>query len=110
MKKYTGLFLAATMMFSIVFISGAISSNSPFSAQAQAVTVKRKAKSIGSKIAGGGKYVYRKAANGTRYVYRKTKGGTVYVGRQTYRGGKWTYSKAKGGTKKVISKTKDIVN
>lgn len=119
MKKYTGLFLAAAMMFSIVFISEAISSNSPFSAQAQ-TTVKRKNRGIGSRIAGGGKYVYRKAKSGGYYVYRKTASGTKYVGRSTVRGGKYVGGKTVkgtkyvgkktvGGTKKVFSKTKDVV-
>ncbi len=119
MKKYTGLFLAAAMMFSIVFISEAISSNSPFSAQAQ-VTVKKRNRGLGSRIAGGGKYVYRKAKNGGYYVYRKTASGTKYVGRSAYRGGKYVGGKTvKGtkyvgkktvkGTKSVFSKTKKVV-
>ena len=119
MKKYTGLFLAAAMMFSIVFISEAISSNSPFSAQAQ-TTVKRRNRGVGSRIAGGGKYIYRKGKNGVVYTYRKTAKGTVYVGRKGYQGGKYVGGKTvKGtkyvgkktvrGTKKVFSKTKDVV-
>ncbi len=108
MKKLSGLFLAATMMFSIVFISEAISSGSPFSVQAQ-VTVKKKNKGLASKVAGGGKYVYRKGKQGTRYVYRKGKQGTVYVGKQTWRGGKWTFNKAKGGTKSAYRKTKTVI-
>ncbi len=109
MRKLSGLFFAAVMMFSMVFISEAVSSNSPFSAQAQ-VTVKRRGnKSIASRTYRGGRYVYRKGAQGTRYVYRKTVSGTKYVGKQTYRGGKWTYGKAKGGTKSAFRKTKNVV-
>ena len=119
MKKYTGLFLAAAMMFSIVFISEAISSNSPFSAQAQ-VTVKKKNRGLGSRIAGGGKYVYRKAKSGGYYVYRKGASGTKYVGRSAVRGGRYVGGKTvKGtkyvgrktvkGTKSVFSKTKKVV-
>ena len=119
MKKYTGLFLAAAMMFSIVFISEAISSNSPFSAQAQ-VTVKKKNRGLGSRIAGGGKYVYRKAKSGGYYVYRKGASGTKYVGRSAVRGGRYVGGKTvKGtkyvgrktvkGTKAVFSKTKKVV-
>ena len=119
MKKYTGLFFAAAMMFSIVFISEAISSNSPFSAQAQ-VTVKKKNRGLGSRIAGGGRYVYRKSKSGGYYVYRKTANGTRYVGRSSVRGGKYVAGKSvRGtkyvgrksvkGTKKVFSKTKEVV-
>ena len=119
MKKYTGLFLAAAMMFSIVFISEAISSNSPFSAQAQ-VTIQKKNRGLGSRIAGGGKYVYRKAKSGGYYVYRKGASGTKYVGRSAVRGGRYVGGKTvKGtkyvgrktvkGTKSVFSKTKKVV-
>jgi len=119
MKKYTGLFLAAAMMFSIVFISEAISSNSPFSAQAQ-VTVKKKNRGLGSRIGGGGKYIYRKSKSGGYYVYRRTASGTKYVGRSAVRGGKYVGGKTvKGtkyvgrktvkGTKSVYSKTKNVV-
>ena len=104
MKKYTGLFLAAAMMFSIVFISEAISSNSPFSAQAQ-VTVKKKNRGLGSRIAGGGKYVYRKAKSGGYYVYRKGASGTKYVGRSAVRGGRYVGGKTVKGTKYVGRKT-----
>lgn len=109
MKKISSLFFAAVMLFSIAFISEAVSSNSPFSAQAQQATVKKKNPGLASRVYRGGKYVYRKGAQGTRYVYRKTVSGTKYVGKQTYRGGKWTYGKAKGGTKAAFSKTKKVI-
>ena len=126
MKKLSGLFFAALMMFSIVFISEAISSNSPFSAQAQ-VTVRKKNRGLVGRVGDGGKYVYRKAKQGGYYVYR----GGKYVGKAAYRGGKYTagktvqgtkYAAGKtvkgtkyvsrktvGGTKKVFSKTKKVV-
>ena len=108
MKKIYGAIFAVAMMFSMVFISDAISSNSPFSAQAQ-VKVKRGNNSIASRTWRGGKYVYKKGAQGTRYVYRKTVSGTKYVGKQSWKGGKWTYGKAKGGTKAAYSKTKKVI-
>ena len=119
MKKYTGLFLAAAMMFSIVFISEAISSNSPFSAHAQ-VTVKKRNRGLASRTYRGGRYVYRKGKDGVVYAYRKTAQGTVYVGKRVYRGGKYaTVKTAKGakyvgrktvkGTKSVFNKTKKVV-
>lgn len=109
MKKVTTLFFAAAMMFSVVFIGDALSSNGNLSVNAQQVRVKRKNRGLARRTYSGGKYVYRKAANGTRYVYRKGKQGTVYVGKQSYRGGKWTYSKGKKGTKAVIRKTKNVL-
>jgi hypothetical protein len=115
MKKLSSLFFAAAMMFSVVFISEAVSSNSPFSAQAQ-VTVKKKNRGVVGAVAGGGKYVYRKAKQGGYYVYR----GGKYVGKAAYRGGKYATvktvqgtkyvgRKTVGGTKKVYSKTKKVV-
>lgn len=110
MKKLISGFFALTMLLSLAFFSNAISSNNPFSVQAQEVSVKRKNRGLASTTWRGTKYVYRKAAGGVRYVYRKTAKGTVYVGKQTWKGGKWTYSKAKGGTKAVVSRTKKILN
>lgn len=110
MKKVTTLFFAAAMMFSLVFIGDAISSNGNLSVNAQQVRVKRKNRGLASRTYRGGKYVYRKSAQGTRYVYRKGKQGTVYVGKQSWRGGKWTYNKGKKGTKAVIRKTKNVLN
>lgn len=110
MKKLTTLFFAAAMMFSVVFIGDAISSNGNFSVNAQQVRVKRKNRGLASRTYRGGKYVYRKSAQGTRYVYRKGKQGTIYVGKQSYRGGKWTYGKGKKGTKAIIRKTKNVLN
>ena len=115
MKKLSSLFFAAAMMFSLVFISQAVSSNSPFSAQAQ-VTVKKKNRGLVGAVAGGGKYVYRKAKQGGYYVYR----GGKYVGRASVRGGKYVAGKTVtgtkyvgrktvGGTKSVFRKTKKVV-
>ena len=100
MKKLLSLFFAAAMMFSVVFISEAISPNSPFAAQAQ-VTVKRKNRGLASRVAGGGRYVYRKSKQGGYAVYR----GGKYVGRASVRGGKYVGGKTVSGTKYVGSKT-----
>ena len=100
MKKLTNLFFAVTMMFSVVFISEAVSTNSPFSAQAQ-VTVKKKNRGLVGSAAGGGKYVYRKAKQGGYYVYRNGK----YVGKASYRGGKYVAGKSVQGTKYAAGKT-----
>lgn len=113
MKKLFGLFFAAAMLFSVVFIGAN-------SAQAQVTVRKNGNGSIASRTYRGGKYVYRKAKNGTYYVYRKTASGTKYVGRATYRGGKVVAGKTvsvtktvgrktANGTKKVFSKTKKVV-
>lgn len=110
MKKLTSGFFALVMLLSLAFFSEAVSSNNPFSAKAQQVSVKRKNRGLASKTYRGGKYVYKKAAGGVRYVYRKTAKGTVYVGKQTWKGGKWTFGKVKGGTKAVVSKTKKVLN
>jgi len=126
MKKLSSIFLAAAMLFSIAFISDATSSNSPFAAQAQ-VTVKKRNRGLGSRIAGGGKYVYRKtkqggyavyrggryvgraSVRGGRYVGGKTVSGTKYVGRKTVKGTKVVTRKTVKGTKSVFSKTKKVV-
>jgi hypothetical protein len=100
MKKLISLFFAVAMMFSVVFISEAVSSNSPFSAQAQ-VTVKKKNRGLVGAVAGGGKYVYRKAKQGGYYVYR----GGKYVGKAAYRGGKFVAGKTVDGTKYAAGKT-----
>ena len=110
MKRLTYLFFAVGMMFSMVFISNAISSNNPFSTQAQSkVTVKRGNKGIVRRTYGGGKYVVRKTWNGTKYVSRKVWVGTKYVGGKTVQGTKYAAHKTKRGTKAVISRTKKII-
>lgn len=125
MKKILGILFAFAMILSLAFISDAISSNSPFSAQAQTrkgkVTVKRKKRGIATQTVRGSKYIYRKGKNGVVYVYRKTAKGTVYVGKKTYQGGKYVGKKTYKGTKyvgkktykgskAVVSRTKKIVN
>lgn len=98
MKKVINLVFAAAMMFSVVFIGDAISSNAPFSVNAQQVTVKKRRKGVIRKGYAGGKWVVRKTWNGTKYVSRK-----VWVGT------KWTAKKTWKGGRKVVSRTKKIV-
>ena len=98
MKKLMNLVFAAAMMFSVVFIGDAISSNSPFSVNAQQVTVKKRRKGIVRRGYAGGKWVARKTWNGSKYVTRK-----VWVG------SKWTAKKTWRGGRKVVSRTKKVV-
>jgi hypothetical protein len=96
MKKLINLVFAVAMMFSVVFISDAISSKSPFSAQAQQqVTVKRKRKGVIRKTYGGGKYVVRKTWNGTKWVTHKVKRGSVWTAKKTWKGGRKVVSRSK---------------
>jgi hypothetical protein len=98
MKKLVNLFFVAAMMFSIVFISEATSSNSPFSVQAQQVTVKKRRKGAIRQGYAGGKWVVRKSWDGTKYVSKKVWSGTKWTGKKTYKTGR-----------KVVSRTKKVV-
>lgn len=110
MKKLTSIFFAFAMLLSLAFVSDAISSSNPLSAQAQTrrgqVTVKKRKNGIASRTARGAKYIYRKGKNGVVYVYRKTAKGTVYVGKKVYQGGKYVTKKTVKGTKYAAHKTK----
>jgi hypothetical protein len=98
MKKLINLVFAAAMMFSVVFIGEAISSNAPFSVNAQQVTVKKRRKGVIRKGYAGGKWVVRKTWNGTKYVSRKVWVGTKWTGKKTWKTGR-----------KVVSRTKKVV-
>ncbi len=98
MKKVLNLVFAVAMMFSVVFIGDAISSNAPFSVNAQQVTVKKRRKGVIRKTYAGGKWVVRKTWNGTKWVSKK-----VWVGT------KWTAKKTWKGGRKVVSRTKKII-
>ena len=99
MKKLMSLVFAVAMMFSVVFLSEAISSNSPFSVQAQQkITVKRRRKGVIRKTYAGGKWVVRKTWNGTKWVSHKVKVGTKWTAKKTWKGGR-----------KVVSRTKKIL-
>ncbi len=109
MKKLTSLFFAVAMTFSIVFISEAISSSSPFSVNAQQkVAVKRK-KGIIRKTYGGGKYVVRRTWDGTKWVSKKVWVGTKYTGKKVGQGASYVGKKTWKGGRKVVSRTKKIV-
>ena len=74
MKKLINLFMVAVMMFSIVFISNSVSSKSPFSVQAQQVTVKKKRRpGIARSTYRGGKWVVKKTYKTGRKVVSRTK-------------------------------------
>ncbi len=99
MKKLINLTLVFVMMFSIVFISNAVSSSSPYSVQAQQVTVKKKRRpGIVRSTYRGGRYVVRKTWDGTKWVSKKVWVGTKWTGKKTYKTGR-----------KVVSRTKKIV-
>jgi hypothetical protein len=73
MKKIVNLFFVAAMMFSIVFIGDAISSNGNLSVQAQQqTTVKRRKKGIIRRSYAGGKWVTKKVWVGTKWTGKKT--------------------------------------
>ena len=109
MKKLVSLFFAVVMMFSIVFISEAISSDNPFSVKAQQqVRVKRK-KGIIRKGYAGGKYVVRRTWDGTKWVSKKVWVGTKYTGKKVGQGASYVGKKTWKGGRKVVSRTKKIV-
>ncbi len=98
MKKLTALIFAFAMIISIVFVSGAISSDNSFSAQGQTMTATRKKRGIARRTYGGGKYVVRRTWQGGKWVTKK-----VWVG------SKWTARKTWKGGRKVVSRTKKIL-
>ena len=98
MKKVINLVFAVAMMFSVVFIGDAISSNAPFSVNAQQVTVKKRRKGVIRKGYAGGKWVVRKTWNGTKYVSRKVWVASKWTGKKTWKTGR-----------KVVSRTKKVV-
>ena len=98
MKKLTPFIFAIAMVFSIAFVSGAISSDKSFSAQGQTMTSSRPRKGIARRTYSGGKYVARKTYQGGKWVTKKTWSGTKWTARKTYRGGR-----------KVVSRTKKVI-
>jgi hypothetical protein len=98
MKKLMNLVFAIAMMFSVVFVGEAISSNAPFSVKAQQVTVKKKRKGIVRRGYAGGRWVVRKTWNGTKYVSRKVWVASKWTGKKTWKTGR-----------KVVSRTKKVV-
>lgn len=98
MNKLMNLVFAVAMIFSVVFIGEAISSNAPFSVNAQQVTVKKRRKGVIRRGYAGGKWVVRKSWNGTKWVSKKVWTGTKWTGKKTWKTGR-----------KVVSRTKKIV-
>lgn len=98
MKKLTALVFAFAMMLSIVFVSGAISSDNSLSAQGQTVTARHRRHGVVRRGYAGGKWVVRKSYRGGKYVTKK-----VWVGT------KWTAGKTWSGGRKVFSRTKKVI-
>jgi hypothetical protein len=94
-KTFLSLFFALSMIVSMAFVAEIGSTQNPFSAQAQTVTVKKKRVGAIRKIYRGGKYVGRKVWTGTKWVGVKTWHGTKYVGRKTWTGTKYVGRKVK---------------
>lgn len=95
MKKLTTLVFAFAMMLSIVFVGGAISSDSSFSAQGQTVSARRNNKGIARRTYAGGKYVVRKVYVGGKYVTRKVWVGSKWTGKKVWKGGRMVTSRSK---------------
>ena len=110
MKKILGLFFAATMLLSSMFVARATASNGFSSVHEQtrtgSVTVRRKRT---GGVVGGTKYVAHKTKRGAKYVAHKTVRGSVYVGKKTVQGTRYTSHKVKRGTKATVSRTKKII-
>lgn len=98
MKKIISAAFAVIMLFSVVFVSEAVSANH-YSGNAQQVIVKKKRKpGIVRGTYRGGKWVTKKTWNGTKWVSRKVWVGTKWTGKKTWKTGR-----------KVVSRTKKIV-
>lgn len=89
-KMFISLFFATAMIFSMAFVGEMVSSQTPFSAQAQTTTVKKK-KRVGAirYIGRGTKYVGKKIWHGTKWVGLTTYRGSKYIGKKTWKGTKW---------------------
>ena len=94
-KTFLSLIFALSMIVGLVFVGEIGSTQNPFSAQAQTVTVKKKRVGAIRKIYRGGKYVGKKVWTGTRWVGIKTWQGTKYVGKKTWKGTKYVGRKVK---------------
>mgnify|MGYP001168828111 CR=1 FL=1 len=95
MKKLTALIFAFAMMLSMVFVSGAISSDNSFSAQGQTVTATRKRKGIARRGYAGGKWVVKKTWRGGKYVTRKVWVASKWTGKKVWKGGRMVTSRSK---------------
>jgi hypothetical protein len=97
-NKVIAVALAFLMLLSFVFIDNTVSSGSPFAAQAQTVTAKRRKRGIIRKGYAGGKWVTRKVWRGGKWVTIRTWQGAKWVGKKSWRTGR-----------KVVSRSKKVV-
>jgi hypothetical protein len=97
MKKLLSGIFAFAIMFSLVFIGDAISSNGSLSVSAKSaqVTVKRRHRGVATRT-----------KHGAKYVAHKSKRGAKWTGRKAVKGTRWTSHKTKRGTKHIYHKTK----
>lgn len=99
MKKITALVFALTILMTVPFIGGTISSTAPsFSAQAQTVTARRRKKGVIRRGYAGGKWVTKRVWRGGKWVTIKTWQGTKWVGKKSWKTGR-----------KVVSRSKKVV-
>lgn len=111
MKKLTALFFAAAMMFSIVFIGDALSSNGNLSVGAQTVTGRKtRRRGIGHRSYRGGRWVVVRTWRGGKWVTRKVYKGGKMVTRKTTRGTKRVYRVTRHGGVRVYRKVVRAVN
>jgi hypothetical protein len=95
MKKLTALLFAVVMMFAIVFIGDALSSNGSNSVNAQTVVAKRRHVGVTRRVYRGGKHVGYRVYRGGRWVTVKTIHGTETGLRMTKNATKKTFHKVK---------------
>ena len=95
MKKIISGVFAFAMMFGLVFLGDAISSNGTLSVSAMyaQVTVRKRHRGVATRTKHGAKYVAHKTKRGTKWTYHKGKRGTKWTVHKTKRGSKWTYHK-----------------
>ena len=94
-KTFLSLVFALSMIVSMAFVGEVASTQNPFSAQAQTVTVKKKRVGAIRRIYRGGKYVGRQVWTGTKWVGVKTWQGSKYIGKKTWKGTKYVGRKVK---------------
>ena len=99
MKKLITAAFALSMVLSAAFISSNTATGSPFAAQAQTVSSRRRSRGIASRTYRGGRWVTRKVYRGGRWV-------TI----RTWQAAKWTGKKSYKTGRKVVSRTKKIIS
>lgn len=109
MKKLVAGFFAGVMILGIAFLGDAVSSSSPFSAQAQTVTVKRRSVNAGRRVYRGGRWVVTRSWRGGKWVARKTWQGGRWVTVKTVKGTRYAAHKTKRGAKRTFHKVKRAI-